>query len=177
MEAERSMKLTEEHRANYAPEFLARVAAKHSAMGRLKQAAKPKVKPAENVVQDALDRHGAARQVMRDNGMPDWVRQIVFSVAEANEVSAAKIMLKEQSRVAVRARNEALYRVKEAKPDLSLPKIGGWFGMDHTTVMYALARHAEATGDCPLTDYNLDKAMRARRAANRKARLQNQSEA
>lgn len=171
------MAFSVEHRANYAPEFLARVAAKHSAMVRQKQAAAPKVKVIAPVVDDALDRHGAARQVMRDNGMPDWVRQIVFSVAEANEVSAAKIMMKEQSRVAVRARNEAIYRVKAARPHLSLPKIGTWFDFDHTTVMYALARHAEATGDSPLTDYNLDKALRARRAANRKARLQNQSEA
>ena len=177
MEAERSMKLTEEQRANYAPAFLARVEAKHKVSHRQERVATPEAKPVVVDVDDVLDRHGAARQIMRDNSMPAWVREIVFDAAARHGVSAASIVMRIRSRVAVAARNEALYRVKEAKPDLSLPKIGGWFGMDHTTVIYALARHAEATGDSPLTDYNLDKAMRARRAANRKARLQNQSEA
>ena len=169
------MTLSEEQRSNYAPAFLARVERKYGAPARKPDRRKPEPEQVDR--RNPVDLHGAARQVMRHNGMPVWVRGIVFDAAVKHGVSAASIVLKLRARAVVAARNEALYRVKEANPDLSLPKIGGWFGMDHTTVIYALARHAEATGDCPLTDYNLDKALRARRAANRKARLQNQSEA
>jgi chromosomal replication initiation ATPase DnaA len=156
------MALTEQQRANYAPAFLAKVEARHLAKHQARRN-EPQDKPTPVDIENALDRHGAARQIMRDNAMPGWVREIIFNTATKHGVAAASIVLKLRNRPVVIARNEAIYRTKETLPALSAPKIAGWFGMDHTAILHALARHAHDTTSPSLTGYDFERIITANR--------------
>lgn len=90
--------------------------------------------------------HEWAFEIMRANGMPDWVRKIVFQEADAAGIPPSDLVLKCRRVPVVRARQKAIYLVKAQKPMLTLMKIGGWFGLDHTTVVHSLAAHAERCG-------------------------------
>lgn len=102
---------------------------------------------------------------LADNGMPAWARAIVAEVADRHGVFVTQIAGKARMRKVVAARNEAAYLVKAAKPEVSALRMSGWFGRDHTTILFALASHAEKTGAPRLTTYNLALARR-RNAAN-----------
>jgi len=90
--------------------------------------------------------HDRAFAIMRENGMPDWARTIVFDEAKEAGVPPCDMMSKCRRVPVVRARQKAIYLVKAQKPMLTLTKIGGWFGLDHTTVIHSLAAHAERCG-------------------------------
>ena len=94
----------------------------------------------------------------RLNFLPDWVRSIIIQSARKHHVLVYDIMSPTRMAEVVRARNEAIYRIKAARPSLSAPRIGIWFGRDHTTILYAISRHQSETGSPPL--YNLRKAAR-----------------
>ncbi len=102
---------------------------------------------------------------LADNGMPAWARAIVAEVADRNGVFLTEIAGKTRTRKVVAARNEAAYLVKAAKPEVPVLRMSGWFGRDHTTILFALASHAEKTGAPRLTTYNLA-LTRRRNAAN-----------
>lgn len=91
--------------------------------------------------------------------MPEWARQIVDEVAARRGVSVADMAGEGRTLCVVHARHEAMYLVKERKPVLSMPQIGGWFNRDHTVVGYALVRHATRNGLPKLSGFDLDGAM------------------
>lgn len=73
---------------------------------------------------------------------PDWVAAIIRDCAAKHGVRVSDILRKPcRHRPVVRARHEAIYRVKAAKPHLSAGRIGTWFHRDHTTILYALAKY------------------------------------
>lgn len=98
---------------------------------------------------------------LRDNRatrhLPPWVRDIVFEAARAHGVRPFDIMSSARFRPIVRARHEAIYRTKAAKPHLSLPRLATWFNRDHSTVAHAIACHAERTGLPALVGYDLER--------------------
>lgn len=97
----------------------------------------------------------AAKRIMYERGTPQWVRDCIFSVASERKVPVTKLLVSGRSRKVVEARNEAIYRIKETKPNLSLAQISQWFGRDPTSILYGIARHAEMTGKKRLNGYDL----------------------
>ncbi len=69
--------------------------------------------------------------------VPEIVRAIVASVALESGIPAEEIVGRSQSQATVRARWQAIARVRE-HTDASTPQIGRWFGRDHSSVLYAL---------------------------------------
>ena len=102
---------------------------------------------------DEQHRHGMARY--RGWGMPEWARQIVAECAGRHGVSVADMAGECRTFNVVYARHEAMYLIKDCKPVLSMPKIGGWFNRDHTTVGYALSSHADRNGLPRLSGFDL----------------------
>lgn len=99
----------------------------------------------------------AGLDAFRSNGMPDWARQIVEKIAFAHRVSVSEIASVRKSDRIVKARNEAIYRVKEYKPELSSPIIAKWFDRHHTSILHSIAWHQEATGEAKLVGYELNR--------------------
>ncbi len=76
--------------------------------------------------------------------MPYRVRQVILDVAHERQLPVDMMMGRSRRRVLVRARWEAMRRVRalewpSGKPPSTL-QIGLWFDRDHTTVLHALAR-------------------------------------
>lgn len=97
--------------------------------------------------------------------LPEWVRCIVRDAAEKHSVRMSDILSPSRARAVVRARCEALYFTKDSKPWLSSSQLGKWFGRDHTSVLFSIARHSEHTGATRLTTYDLA-AHRGRRPSH-----------
>jgi len=87
--------------------------------------------------------------------MPEWVRQIVMDVAARHKIRPIDIIRRTRKQPIVRARQEAMYLVKEAKPVLSFQRIAIWFRRDHKTVMHAIAKVQAERGVAVLTRYRL----------------------
>lgn len=73
-----------------------------------------------------------------------WI-DIVNEVAADHGVTAAEILGRSQKQRASQARHHAMFRVRnevviDGKP-ASFPRIGRWFGRDHSTVVHAFQRH------------------------------------
>jgi hypothetical protein len=81
------------------------------------------------------------------------MRRILGEVAEKHNLPAADIFKDRRVRHIVRARQEAMWRCSE-ETGYSYPRIGRFFGRDHTTVMHACrvhaARMAEGVATSPL---------------------------
>jgi chromosomal replication initiation ATPase DnaA len=77
--------------------------------------------------------------------MPADVREIVVEIARERDVCVRDILSRCTLRRVSHARFIAIDRAKRARPEASLPVIGGWFDRDHTTVLNAL-RRAQALG-------------------------------
>lgn len=103
-------------------------------------------------------------RVFRRRGMPDWARSIVDQASVRTSVGIDLIASDSKIHRIVRARDEAIYRIREARPTVSAPLLGKWFGRDHTSVLYSIAAHSERTGAPALTTYALRRA-RKRMAA------------
>lgn len=101
--------------------------------------------------------------LFRERRAPDWVRSIIEEVSDSTGVCPSEMAADNRQVHVVRARNTAIYRIKERKPFLSTPQIGNWFGKDHTSILHSLASHAQITGADPLVGYDLEGA----RARNR----------
>lgn len=91
----------------------------------------------------------AARRV------PRWVVAILQSVAASHGINQFHIVSRNFNRATVAARHDAIYRIKAARPTLSTPRIGSWFCIDHTSVLYALTRHAEKHGLPKFSKYRI----------------------
>lgn len=96
-----------------------------------------------------------AAKKMKRNKAPVWAAEIIFATAEGYGVSAADIMFGVRAYEVVDARMAAIYEVKAMKPALSSTLLGKWFGIDHTTVLHALASHAYKTGLPQMTKYKM----------------------
>ena len=73
-------------------------------------------------------------------------KRIIARVAEAFGFTHADIVGDGRTSDVVRARYAAIAAVREARPDLSLPRLGRLFGgRDHTTMLHAI-RKMERTG-------------------------------
>lgn len=66
--------------------------------------------------------------------------RIIKAVALKHNVQVAAIMGPSKSGRIVAIRHEAMVRVYQARPDLSLPQIGKLFDRDHTSVLHALRK-------------------------------------
>ncbi|HWK65377.1 MAG TPA: helix-turn-helix domain-containing protein [Rhizobiaceae bacterium] len=85
--------------------------------------------------------------------LPEWVRMIVREVAEKHGVPPREILSRSRTVQVTAARTEAIYRTKAARPMTSAPTIGKWFGLDHTSVLTALARYQARHGAPVLSRY------------------------
>lgn len=110
-------------------------------------------------------------KVFRERGTPDAIREIIAKVAENRDVSVMLIASDSRKRIAVWARNEAMYLIKQSRPNLSMPRIAKWFDRDHTSAQHGIASHADLAGLPKLVGYNLDivKARNMRIAAKARA--------
>jgi chromosomal replication initiation ATPase DnaA len=70
----------------------------------------------------------------------DSTRQIIQSVARLHQVKVAELMGRRRFRPIVRARQDAIRRVAEAKPHLSISQLGRIFDRDHSTILWAMGR-------------------------------------
>lgn len=81
--------------------------------------------------------------------IPPSVRRIVNEVAEEAGCSAEQLLTRGGSHSVAHARWRAFDRIRRGVRIMgnapSLPQIGGWFGVDHTTVLHGLRR----VGDLP----------------------------
>lgn len=79
-------------------------------------------------------------------GCPDAAEQvaaIVADVARETGVDAADIIGRARARKVARARHEAMRRIRDRFPVLTLPDIGALFGRHHTTVLDAIRKESE----------------------------------
>lgn len=110
---------------------------------------------------ESLNRLGI--KAFRARFMPAPYLEIVKQVAAERNVNIMLIAGNSRKRVAVAARNEVMYRIKQARPVLSITKLAQWFARDHTSCLHGIASHA-AKNDLPkLVGYNLGR-VRARNA-------------
>jgi chromosomal replication initiation ATPase DnaA len=72
---------------------------------------------------------------------PLWKR-IAFEVGQAHGVSIREMLSLRRDKVITRARQEAIWRVKN-ETAMSLPAIGRRFNRDHTTVIYSVRKYEE----------------------------------
>lgn len=70
------------------------------------------------------------------------MRQIATEVAEKHGVRLRDLTGRETGRIYVRARFEAMTRIRD-ELNFSLPQIGRFFNRDHTTVINALRRYPQ----------------------------------
>lgn len=124
----------------YRPEFVERV--RQERIKRQSEALK------EQERSRALER-------LKKQGAPRWVADIIIAVSEERDVSPGDVVFRSHSYPVVDARHAAIYEVKATKESLSSTQIGKWFGVDHTTVLNALATHSFKTGAPKLTNYKL----------------------
>lgn len=97
----------------------------------------------------------AAIGVMRQRCVPGWAVHIILEAAREHQICPHDIVRNCRAYRVVDARNDAIYRIKARKPVLSSPRLGQWFGKDHTSIIYALAYHSIATGLPKLTNYTM----------------------
>ncbi len=105
----------------------------------------------------------APGRIVRVPGVPLWVSELINESARNHGLDVGRITSKDRSSDAVIARNEVLYEVRRKNPRLSFPKIGMWFGRDHTAVMFAIASHARRNDLPKLTEFDLDRHSAARK--------------
>lgn len=103
--------------------------------------------------------------------MPQALLDIVKEVAQRRGVGIALIAIDSRKKIAVEARNEAMYLIKLERLHLSAPRIARWFDRDHTSVLHGIASHAAKNNLPNLVGYNFERvrARNARIAAERRA--------
>lgn len=78
-------------------------------------------------------------------------RQIALEAAEAHGLTLDELMTRTNRRKISHARHAAMWAMwqchrRDGVPSYSLPQIGAFFGLDHTTVLYGLRAYAERNG-------------------------------
>lgn len=92
-------------------------------------------------------------EVLWQRKVPKWAAQLIVDTAAEHDVEPLQILFANRRLRVIAARREAIYRVKAEKPMLSSPRIAGWFGLDHTTILHSLARYSDTTGAPRLSFY------------------------
>ena len=77
------------------------------------------------------------------NVRSDSARAVVEGVCRKYGITFDEIVSHRRSRHLVHARHEAIAAVWEARPSLSTIQIGAMFNRDHSSVIYALAKHGK----------------------------------
>ncbi len=91
----------------------------------------------------------ALKDFIRDTGKPVTVEKILKIVAQHYHLSVTDLRGKRRTKAVARPRQIAMYLARELT-DLSFPEIGRRIGgRDHTTVMYACDKIAQALGSDP----------------------------
>lgn len=127
-----------------------------------RQRSQAKTQSATAIIQSL---HRIGMKMFARRGLPEWAREIVSDVAAKHLVSVYDLAGEGRSVKIVAARHEAIYRLKEHKQTLTSTQIGKWFARDHTSILFAIASHAEKTGEPKLVGYDLNMTRR-RNAAN-----------
>lgn len=118
-----------------------------------------------------------ALKAMRTRLVPGWASQIITDAARRHGVQLFDVVARSVRKEVVAARHEAMYLIKAAKPVLSCPMIGSWFGRDHTSVLYAITKYAIDNGLPKFSKYRIaaerrrsvSQASAARRDAEKRA--------
>lgn len=94
-------------------------------------------------------------RTFRQRGLPEVFREIVKRIAMQRQVPAMLIAGNSRMRVAVWARNEAMYLIKKERPGLSMGHFAKWFDRDHTSAMHGIASHADRNNLPQLVGYDV----------------------
>lgn len=116
------------------------------------------VKPKKPVVSRIGELNKLGLKVFADRGMPSLCRNILLDVAIKHRVDVVLLAQTSRSRIAVGARNEAMYLMKAKYPKLSMPQLGRWFDRDHTSILHSIASHQEKANLPHLVGYDLARA-------------------
>lgn len=99
-------------------------------------------------------------KAFRSRFMPAPMLEIVKKVAHERNISMMLMAGKSRKRVAVQARNEAMYLIKQVRPTLPMSRFAQWFDRDHTSAMHGIASHATKSGLPQLVGYDLARVRR-----------------
>lgn len=91
----------------------------------------------------------------RRRGMPSWACDIIRDVSDRRGICVDQMASDSRVAVVSRARNEAMYLIKAAKPTVSSPQMGKWFNRDHTSILYGISSHQERYGLPILAGYDV----------------------
>lgn len=87
---------------------------------------------------------------------------IQFAVADANGIPLARMLSRSKIKSVARARQEAMFLVRELRSDQSLPQIARAFDrLDHTTVLHAVVETGKRAAVDPEVVKRLDLARMA----------------
>jgi hypothetical protein len=97
-------------------------------------------------LQERIDELEAVLDVKRGDG-PFKAQKLAMAVAKKHGLKYSDLKSPRRQKHLVRARQEAMWLIREECPGLSLPAIGRLFGgKDHTTVLHACRAHAKRIG-------------------------------
>lgn len=122
------------------------VSARHTmANARPVQVTVPEVEAVKTVAPIIGIKEARDRKAVQAMTAPQWLRDLVFSIAEKHGIDASLIVGRDRRRFVVAARNEVFYLARfhvlpSGTP--SFPNIARWFGREHTAVIFGAARHA-----------------------------------
>jgi hypothetical protein len=116
--------------------------------------ARERAEEAKRVEEEREARHQGLLTFKR-RYMPEWARQIVDETCQKHGVCPSDMARDNRRHKMVKARNEAIYLIKDRKPVLSSEQIARWFDRDHTSILHSIASHSEATGAPALVGYDL----------------------
>jgi hypothetical protein len=103
--------------------------------------------------------------------MPEAIREIVKQVAKDRGINIQMIAGDSRIRVAVEARNEAMYLIKARNPKkTSSSQIARWFARDHTSCMHGIASHQDSHNLPKLVGYDLDRVRERNRMISARMR-------
>jgi chromosomal replication initiation ATPase DnaA len=82
----------------------------------------------------------------RLRGVPGWIAALAAVIATKHGTTPREIAGTGRRKNICAARFELWYEIKKRNPKLTLPKIGGWFDRDHTSVLNGISKHATRNG-------------------------------
>lgn len=71
------------------------------------------------------------------------MRALITRIAEDHGLTYADMIGKSRRKHIVQARHEAIWAVRDARPDMSLPQIGRLFHKDRTSILHALRKRGQ----------------------------------
>lgn len=97
--------------------------------------------------------HGTASVQTTEFFVPDNtsqrknIRSIMLEVLKSHKgITTEDIKDGGRKTPAVHARHHVWHEIRQQRPDLSLPSIARYFGVDHTTCLHGIRKHAERMG-------------------------------